>query len=98
MNLRQIIYALYVEFTLQMSVDRSKKRNIDATREYLYLVPYMNMLHTLGRINEGVDALTVGTGFSNLYRETGDATMADTIDDAIEAGHYDQWPIVQSLG
>lgn len=98
MNLRQIIYALYVEFTLQMSVDRSKKRNIDTTREYLYLVPYINSLHDLGKINEAVDALTVGTGFMELYRETGDNTMADTIEDAIEAGHYDQWPVVQSLG
>lgn len=98
MNLRQILYALYVEFTLQMSVDRRKKRNIDTPREYLYLVPYVNALHALGKINEDVEAVTVGTLFGELYREAGDDTMADNIDDAMAAGHWDQWPIVQSLG
>ena len=98
MTLRQILYQIYVNFTLQMSVDRTKKRNLDTPREYLYLVGYVNAQHGIGAFPDGVEAVTVATNFMNIYEEAGNTDMVFQIDAAMAAGHWDQWPVDLALG
>lgn len=97
-TLRQVLYQIYVNFTLQMQVDRSKKNTLSKDNEYLYLVGYLNALHGVGKIPEGVEALTVASALLSIYEETGDLQMYSRIDAAMGADKWEAWPILVELG